>query len=53
MYPRFLRDPFAFLASCVERYGDTYRLPLGPGGTTVFNHPEHLGSWLSDYDRYH
>lgn len=53
MYPRFQRDPFRFLADCVERYGDVYRLPLGPGGTTVFNHPEHVGSWLMDYDRYH
>ena len=53
MYPQFLRDPFAFLTSCVRRYGDVYRLPLGPGGTLVVNDPEHVASWLTDYDRYH
>ena len=48
-----VRDPFKFLDACVTRYGDTYLLPLGPGGTTVVNHPDLVGSWLSDYDRYH
>ena len=47
------RDPFVFLEHCVARYGDVYSLPLGPGGTTVVNHPDLVGSWLSDYDRYH
>ena len=48
-----VRDPFLFLSRCVARYGDIYSLPLGPGGTTVVNHPDHVGSWLTDYDRYH
>ncbi|MBA2281966.1 MAG: cytochrome P450 [Acidimicrobiia bacterium] len=47
------RDPFRFLEACVARFGDIYSLPLGPGGTTVVNHPELVGSWLTDYDRYH
>lgn len=47
------RDPFRFLERCVARYGDIYSLPLGPGGTTVVNHPDHIGDWLSDYSRYH
>jgi cytochrome P450 len=47
------RDPFAFLDRCVARYGDVYSLPLGPGGTTVVNHPDLVGDWLSDYSRYH
>lgn len=47
------RDPFTFLEHCVARYGDLYSLPLGIGGTTVVNDPEHVGSWLSDYKRYH
>lgn len=47
------RDPFSFLDACVARYGDVYRLPLGPAGTTVVNRPELVGSWLSDYERYH
>jgi cytochrome P450 len=47
------RDPFAFLEQCVARYGDVYSLPLGPGGTTVVNHPDFVGDWLSDYSRYH
>jgi cytochrome P450 len=47
------RDPFTFLDLCVAKYGDIYSLPLGPGGTTVVNDPEHVGSWLSDYGRYH
>lgn len=47
------RDPFRLLEACVDRYGDVYSLPLGPGGTTVVNHPDLVGSWLSDYDRYH
>jgi len=47
------RDPFVFLDRCVARYGDLYSLPLGPNGTTVVNHPDYVGSWLSDYSRYH
>ncbi|GAY17679.1 putative cytochrome P450 [Mycobacterium sp. shizuoka-1] len=47
------RDPFQLLSDCVERYGDFYSLPLGPGGTMVVNDPEHVGSWLLDYSRYH
>ncbi len=47
------RNPFVFLDRCVARYGDLYSLPLGPNGTTVVNHPDHVGSWLSDYSRYH
>jgi enediyne biosynthesis protein E7 len=47
------RDPFVFLDRCVARYGDLYSLPLGPSGTTVVNHPDLVGSWLSDYSRYH
>lgn len=47
------RDPFVFLERCVDRYGDVYSLPLGPGGTTVVNHADLVGSWLSDYSRYH
>jgi enediyne biosynthesis protein E7 len=47
------RDPFQMVADCVKRYGDIYSLPLGPGGTTVVNDPEFVGSWLIDYDRYH
>lgn len=47
------RDPFTFLERCVARYGDLYSLPLGIGGTTVVNDPEHVGAWLSDYKRYH
>ena len=47
------RDPFQLLADCVARYGDIYSLPLGPGGTTVVNDPEFVGSWLLDYSRYH
>lgn len=47
------RDPFQLLANCVARYGDIYSLPLGPGGTTVVNDPEFVGSWLLDYSRYH
>jgi cytochrome P450 len=47
------RDPFQLLADCVDRYGDIYTLPLGPGGTTVVNDPEYVGSWLLDYGRYH
>lgn len=47
------RDPFVFLERCVARYGDIYSLPLGPGGTTVVNHPDLVGDWLSDYSRYH
>jgi cytochrome P450 len=47
------RDPFTFLENCVAKYGDMYTLPLGPGGTTVVNDPELVGSWLSDYKRYH
>lgn len=46
-------DPFRLLADCVARYGDIYSLPLGPGGTTVVNDPEFVGSWLLDYSRYH
>jgi cytochrome P450 len=47
------RDPFLFLARCVERYGDVYSLPLGAnGGTTVVNDPELIGPWLSDNVRY-
>ncbi len=48
-----LRDPFALLDACVERYGDVYSLPLGVGGTTVVNDPELVGDWLTDYSRYH
>lgn len=47
------RDPFRLLSDCVDRYGDIYSLPLGPGGTTVVNDPEFVGSWLLDYSRYH
>jgi cytochrome P450 len=47
------RDPFTFLDACVAKYGDVYSLPLGIGGTTVVNDPELVGSWLSDYKRYH
>ncbi|MGH3556624.1 MAG: cytochrome P450 [Mycobacterium sp.] len=47
------RDPFQLLSDCVARYGDVYSLPLGPGGTTVVNDPEFVGSWLLDYNRYH
>ncbi len=47
------RDPFQLLADCVSEYGDLYSLPLGPGGTTVVNNPEHIGSWLLDYSKYH
>jgi cytochrome P450 len=47
------QDPFQLLADCVARYGDTYSLPLGPGGTTVVNNPEFVGQWLIDYNRYH
>ncbi|BBW99189.1 hypothetical protein BST36_30085 [Mycolicibacterium moriokaense] len=47
------RDPFQLLSDCVARYGDIYSLPLGPGGTTVINDPEFVGSWLLDYNRYH
>lgn len=47
------RDPFQLLTECVARYGDVYTLPLGPGGTTVVNDPEFVGSWLLDYSRYH
>lgn len=47
------RDPFQLLSDCVQGYGDFYSLPLGPGGTTVVNDPEHVGSWLLDYSRYH
>lgn len=47
------RDPFQLLSDCVHRYGDIYSLPLGPGGTTVVNDPEFVGSWLLDYSRYH
>jgi cytochrome P450 len=48
-----VRDPFMFLSRCVRRYGDVYSLPLGPGGTTVVNHPDLVGDWLTDYGRYH
>lgn len=47
------RDPFQLLSDCVERYGDIYSLPLGPGGTTVVNDPQFVGEWLIDYTRYH
>ncbi|MGV0617955.1 cytochrome P450 [Mycolicibacterium sp. XJ2546] len=47
------RDPFQLLAACVDRYGDIYTLPLGPGGTTVVNDPEYVGSWLLDYGSFH
>lgn len=47
------RDPFRLLSDCVDRYGDIYSLPLGPGGTTVVNDPEFVGSWLLDYSKYH
>jgi cytochrome P450 len=47
------RDPFQLLADCVDRYGDVYSLPLGPGGTTVVNDPRFVGDWLIDYSRYH
>lgn len=47
------RDAFQVLADCVERYGDIYSLPLGPGGTTVVNDPQFMGDWLTDYSRYH
>jgi hypothetical protein len=47
------RDPFQLLADCVDRYGDVYSLPLGPGGTTVVNDPQFVGDWLIDYSRYH
>jgi enediyne biosynthesis protein E7 len=46
-------DPFQLLADCVDRYGDVYSLPLGPGGTTVVNDPQFVGDWLIDYSRYH
>lgn len=47
------RDPFRLLSDCVDRYGDIYSLPLGPGGTTIVNDPEFVGSWLLDYSQYH
>ncbi|MDT7740511.1 MAG: hypothetical protein QOK09_3880, partial [Mycobacterium sp.] len=47
------RDPFQLLADCVDRYGDVYSLPLGPGGTMVVNDPQFVGDWLIDYSRYH
>lgn len=47
------RDPFRLLEVCVEKYGDFYSLPLGPGGTLVINDPDHVASWLLDYSRYH
>ena len=50
--PRFLNDPFTFMASCVERYGDVFRLPFGPGGTTVVNDPEHVKVWLTDNENF-
>jgi cytochrome P450 len=47
------RDPFRLLDDCVAKYGDFYSMPLGPGGTLVINHPDHVASWLLDYSRYH
>ncbi len=45
------RNPFEFLLECSRRYGDFYRLPLGPG-ILVINDPEHIGEWLTDYQRF-
>ena len=47
------RDPFRLLMDCVDKYGNFYSLPLGPGGTTVINDPEFVAPWLLDYSRYH
>ncbi len=39
--PAFVRRPFDFLVEARERYGDIYRLNLGPLNMVVLNHPRH------------
>ncbi len=47
----FVRNPFAFVEDTARRYGDFARLPMGRGILMVSD-PEHVGSWLTDYDRF-
>jgi cytochrome P450 len=36
---RFARDPFSFLTSCAEAYGDVVRFDLGPNETYMLTNP--------------
>lgn len=40
---RLLRDPYAFMTTARERYGDIFMLRLGLTRVAVLSHPEHIG----------
>jgi cytochrome P450 len=49
--PAFIRRPFDFLLEARERYGDIYRLNLGPFSVVVLNHPRHAERMLVEHAR--
>lgn len=49
--PALLRDPFEFFAAAHARYGDLYRLKLGPLDLMVCNSPAHMQHILRDHAR--
>lgn len=44
----YQRDPFTYLRSCAEEYGDVFSVPLPGMDVVCVNHPDHVGHIMAD-----